>query len=111
MKRRWISTALLFCVCAPAFADVQYKADQARDPFGATATDALQANARTNQSSPLKLEGIIWSPSRSAAVINGKLVEVGEWIAQAQVVSIDKESVKMRYKENIFILTKKGNPS
>lgn len=39
-----------------------------------------------------KLQGVVFEPGRSSAVINGKTVVVGERVGDARVVSIDKDS-------------------
>jgi hypothetical protein len=40
-----------------------------------------------------KLQGILFQPGHSTAVVNGKTVSAGEHVGDARVVSIDKETV------------------
>lgn len=44
----------------------------------------------------LKLESVLFSESRRVAVINGKVLAEGERIGSAKVVSIGKDSVRLR---------------
>jgi hypothetical protein len=53
----------------------------------------------------LKLQGVIWSPSRPSAVINGKSVFVGEKVERAVVTAIEQESVKVTWNGEERVLT------
>ncbi len=41
----------------------------------------------------LKVQGIIWDSDRPQAIINGEIVDVGQVVADAKIVSIQKEGV------------------
>jgi hypothetical protein len=43
-----------------------------------------------------KLQGIYWRPSKPSAVVNGKIVHVGDRIKNASVTAIDQESVTLK---------------
>lgn len=43
-----------------------------------------------------KLQAIYWRPSKPSAVVNGKIVYVGDRIKHAQVTAIDQDSVTMK---------------
>jgi len=53
----------------------------------------------------LKLQGVIWSPSRPSAVINGKSVFVGEKVERAIVTSIQQDTVKVTWNGEERVLT------
>jgi hypothetical protein len=53
----------------------------------------------------LKLQGVIWSPSRPSAVINGKSVFVGEKVERAVVTAIEQDSVKVTWNGEERVLT------
>jgi|SRR5688572_13518408 len=53
----------------------------------------------------LKLQGVIWSPSRPSAVINGKSVFVGEKVERAVVSAIGQESVTVTWNGEERVLT------
>jgi hypothetical protein len=70
------------------------------------AAPALATNAVTASSFPtLKLQGVIWSPRRPSAVINGKSLFVGEKIERAVVTAIEQESVKVTWNGEERVLT------
>ena len=75
-------------------------------PFGAGAGEAIEdpmrpSWARTDakaRSAPtrderFKVDTIVVSPERRVAIINGRSVEVGEWVNGARVIRIDADSV------------------
>ncbi len=53
----------------------------------------------------LKLQGIIWSPRRPSAVVNGKSVFVGEKVERAVVTAIEQDSVKVTWNGEERVLT------
>ena len=64
-----------------------------RDPF---------SNAT---SSPFKLSGIIYSPDRPVAIVNGKTVSIGELVGEAKVADIKEGSVELSFHDQTIILT------
>jgi len=62
---------------------------------GTEGTASVAAAAGTPKPEPIvyKLQGIVFEPGHSSAVINGKTVVAGERVGEAHVVSIDKDSV------------------
>ena len=75
--------------------------DLARDPFNWPPEQIarfreLDRGKRSGLFAGLNLTGIIWDQRKPLAVINGKMVGVGEWIKGAEVKKIHKESVVLR---------------
>lgn len=58
-----------------------------------------------HQATPLKLQGILHHPTRPSAVINGKLLFVGERVADWRVIAIDPESVTLAGDGRTNVLT------
>jgi hypothetical protein len=57
-------------------------------------TRPMGAAAKVVESSPLKLEGIVHSATRDIAIVNGRLVKAGEWIGDARIEAIARDSVR-----------------
>ena len=62
-------------------------------------------NLKLHMFPDLKLQGVIWSPSRPSAVINGKSVFVGEKVERAVVTAIEQESAKVTWNGEERVLT------
>ena len=72
-----------------------------RDPFNwsdaqITKFKSFDKKNRTALFTGLSLTGIIWDKKKPLAVINGKMLGVGDTIKGAKVRKIDKESVLLR---------------
>ena len=98
---RWLAmTCCLFCLGSlPVFAAVQYSAKDRRDPFTDPAAshppkaDPEQAGSVLKT---LKLQGILYNAGNPRAIINSKIVAIGDTIAgKAKVTSINKEGVEL----------------
>lgn len=50
----------------------------------------------------LQLQGVLWGSSRPQAIINRKIVSVGDVIEEAKIVDIGKNSIKISYREQEF---------
>jgi len=101
---------LLLLVCALLFSsaghcEVKYAAEDSRDPFFG---DSGVAAAPTTPVEVWVLDGLLWAPPRSQALIGGQRVRVGDFINAAQVTKIDKNSVELLRAGKKGILTKKG---
>lgn len=74
------------------------------------ATTPVPAPTNTAAAAPatfptLKLQGVIWSPRRPSAVINGKSLFVGEKVERAVVTAIEQDSVKVTWNGQERVLT------
>lgn len=52
----------------------------------------------------LTIEGIIWGGEFPQAIINGTVLEVGDRIEDADILEIEKGSIKLLYQGSIFFL-------
>jgi hypothetical protein len=84
----------------PSTAPVAAPAPKPEPPI----TNAVAA-VPTSTFPDLKLQGVIWSPSRPSAVINGKSVFVGEKVERAVVTAIEQESAKVTWNGEERVLT------
>lgn len=78
-----------------------HKHDLKRDPFNwpASQIKKFKSHDRKNRTvlfAGLSLTGIIWDKKKPIAVINGKMLGVGDTIKGAKVKKIQKESVLLR---------------
>jgi hypothetical protein len=76
-------------------ATVSANAVAAEKPAAVSAPTEVPATVEPPKPAPVtyKLQGILYLPGHSSAVINGKTVYAGERVADSRVVSIDKETV------------------
>jgi hypothetical protein len=73
---------------------VPMKIVTARAPDTVPAAPERTAPAVTHEPR-YKLQGIFWRPAKPSAVINGKMVYVGDRVEHAQITAIDQESVSI----------------
>lgn len=96
----------IFCLFfSSVAAAVEYTSKDLRDPFSESVGDA---SAPGPSAAPLSLDGIIWSPKKPLALINGKLVGVGAMINGSEVVEIGRENVRISTNGQSFLLERKG---
>ncbi len=109
-----LAAFLLATACAGAAEaplEVHYSGAGQRDPFMSPAQKASpeKEDAKEEISNlTFALEGLIWESDHPQAIINGKILEVGGGVQGAEVLDIDENGVKMRYKGQEFILHPKG---
>jgi hypothetical protein len=80
---------------APATSPAPTPAPAAIQPAPATNTLVAVSEAAPPKPAPPKLQGIIYRADRPSAIINGKIVLVGDRVGEARVVAIDRESVTL----------------
>lgn len=96
---------------------IEYKADGLRDPFenvfkkeavapstSGTGEQVSETQAQVNPPS-LAVQGIIWGGKIPQAIINDKVVKIGDVIQEAEIIDIGKETVKILFKNRSFNLT------
>ncbi|MGE5197717.1 MAG: hypothetical protein ACM3IL_04360 [Deltaproteobacteria bacterium] len=88
---------------------VEYKADGLRDPFiwfqkkEGSGTEENQANARVPVEPPsLTIQGIVWGGNTPQAIINNKVLKVGDTIDEAKITSITRNGIEVLYKDTVF---------
>jgi hypothetical protein len=53
----------------------------------------------------LQLTGMVWGEAQPQAIINSKVMAVGDWIEGARVVSITKKGVQLSFEKDTISLT------
>lgn len=89
---------------------MEYKAEGLRDPFeGALKEPAPVKEEQLPQPvsqtpPPLSVQGIIWGGNFPLAIINNKVVKVGDTLEGAEILNISKEGVTIKFTGNTFNL-------
>lgn len=92
---------------------VEYNASKLRDPFqGEVMKSGPEGTVAQSAFKPpeLKIEGVIWGGKVNQAIINGKVLTIGDTIENARIVDIKKEGVKIFYGNREFDLPSPGMP-
>ena len=96
---------------------IEYKAEGLRDPFesvfkkeavapSTTGTGEQVSETQAQVLPPsLGVQGIIWGGKIPQAIVNDKVVKIGDVIAEAKIIDISKEAVKILFKNRSFNLT------
>lgn len=89
--------------------EVQYNAQDSRDPFkGPSREQMVPAETSGYGDKPLPaltVQGIIWGGKFPQAIINNKVVKVGDIIEDTRVVSIDKDGVTVFFENQQYKLS------
>lgn len=71
---------------------VEYKGEGLRDPFKGASQEGLAR--MVNATAPtLEIQGIIWGGRLPQAIVNNKVVKVGDTVQEARIIDINKEGV------------------
>lgn len=98
---------------------IEYKSSQLRDPFVSALikekkVQDLQKQKPEELTKPkinlesFKVQGVIWGAKITQAIINNKVLVVGDSLDGAKVVSIDKKGVVLDFSGEIIILSAPG---
>lgn len=110
MKSLFFSTIMLFCIFAGSLAGaVEYNTTADRDPFASLLPSDLDVVTDSVPLPDLSMEGLVWGSERPTAIINGKVVRVGEEISGAKVVEINKEGVTVLFNGKMYEIKPQRN--
>lgn len=92
---------------------VEYTADQEFDPFKPEQETAPKAEVRAKpvQEKPLPVltvQGIIWGGVFPQAIVNNKIVRIGDSIEETRIVDISKNGVVIFFNEREYTVTPVG---
>jgi hypothetical protein len=100
---------------------MEYKSGGLRDPFKTCLIkEEPKAVMPENAELPkqpelalddLKVEGVIWGVKTPQAIINGRVLTVGDFIEGAEIISIEKKGITLRFNGAIFDLSAPGQSS
>jgi len=95
--------------------NIEYKSEGLRDPFeGVFKTEPIPSRESIGQlpeappevsPPPLTVQGIIWGGNIPQAIINDKVVKVGDSISEAKVTYIGRDGIAIIFKDYTFKLT------
>lgn len=112
---KWkISFVILLVICfllminGNIYSKVEYIGDQYRDPMASV----LPKSPKEKPSLDLNIQGIIWGSDDPSAIINGKVMEVGDTVKGAKIIDINKKGILVSFGEENFLVktgkTKRG---
>ncbi|OGX19133.1 MAG: hypothetical protein A3K83_01195 [Omnitrophica WOR_2 bacterium RBG_13_44_8b] len=85
--------------------NIEYDAQDFRDPFSEPAPDEKKSVEIAEKSAPvieklpdLAIQGLIWGGEISQAIVNNKVVKEGDSIEGAKVISIRKHGITVLFK-------------
>lgn len=98
---------------------IKYKSSQLRDPFQSYLIKeekdrGVEAQGEGNLVKPkidlslLEVQGIIWGGKLPQAIINGKVLAIGDSINGAEILSIDKGGITLNFAGEILNLSAPG---
>lgn len=111
MKAAALFLGAFLAAASPVPADaVEYAGRLFRDPFEQMTDGDEMAKRPREPQGRLLLKGVFWSSGKPQALINDQIVRVGDRVAEAEVLDIRKDGVKMRDGDNeIFLKFKRGS--
>lgn len=85
---------IFFCLlCGFSFAEeFTYDSHGRKDPFSPPVISAVE-KAGTEILAGVRLEGIIWDKKKPMAIINDKVVGIGDSVSGAEIIDIKKNEV------------------
>ncbi|MBN1404944.1 MAG: hypothetical protein JW946_00305 [Candidatus Omnitrophica bacterium] len=91
----------------------EYNADNLSDPlknklyvYLADNISAIQKNTVLVQPPSISILGLVWDTSRPQAIIDGKILSVGEEVSGCRLLSVERDGVKVEYKGYEFFIKK-----
>jgi hypothetical protein len=100
---------------------MEYKSGGLRDPFktyivkeepkAVTSENAELSKQPELDLDNLKVQGIIWGVKAPQAIINDKVLTIGDFIEGAEIIGIEKKGITLSFNGAIFDLTAPGQNS
>ena len=92
---------------------VEYKAEDSRDPFYHYEPKEPVPEVKPRAQAPAKLpaltvEGVVWGGNFPQAIINHRVVEVGDTLEGVQITRIDKEGIVIAYSGGVYKIPSPG---
>jgi len=91
---------------------LEYNAYNLRDPFEDLLTRKKEEIRKPGESEgetvtppPLSIQGLVWGGRTPQAIIDNRVVKVGDVIEEAEIIEISKDGVTVVYKKRIFKLS------
>jgi len=98
---------------------IKYKSGNLRDPFASVVikeevkevlanNDEFELNEPKIDLDAIDIQGIVWGGKMSQAIINNKVMVVGDLIQEAEILSIDKKGIVINFNGEIINLSAPG---
>ena len=88
---------------------VEYKAQGLRDPFQPLLTEQKVNNVAVPQEEkPLPnftVQGVVWGGVFPQAIINDKIVKIGDMLGEAKILEIDKKGITVLFANKEYVLS------
>ncbi len=111
----WVGAAINIILAAEPSSDTalrppaaEYKASAVRDPFKAKALDIKKFNETPVDKRPLpklNVQGLVWGGNTPQAIIDNKVVKIGDIIQGMRIVAITKEGVTVNLDKEEYIIS------
>jgi len=91
-----------------AASKVEYKSEDARDPFEEEKTEDKGQSKQQAEAKPLpnlQIQGIVWGGGLPQAIINNKVMRVGDTIEGVQITDINKKGVTVFFDSRRYTLS------
>jgi len=80
---------------------VEYRAEDFEDPFGIELieqpVEKKEEKVEVRPLPPMEIQGLIWGGNFPQAIVNEKVVKVGDTIEEARVIEIRKDGLKVLF--------------
>lgn len=87
---------------------IEYKAEDSRDPFQEEKIEieeALETDIEAKPLPNLEVQGIVWGGAFPQAIINNKVVKIGDRIDEVKVIDIAKSRVTVLFENRKYNLS------
>ncbi|MFH1269640.1 MAG: hypothetical protein ABIH75_01095 [Candidatus Omnitrophota bacterium] len=87
---------------------IEYKSESLRDPFQPEEAETTepQVQAEPQPLPPLQVQGMVWGGSLPQAIINNKVVKIGDTpIEGVRITAIDKGGVTVLFEKQLHLLS------
>lgn len=87
---------------------LEYRGRAYRNPFHGLLQpqpDAAAATAVPVAPPAMAITGIVWGSQKPMAIINGRLVGIGDVVGDAEIVAVERGAVRVRVQGQEFVLT------
>jgi hypothetical protein len=71
-------------------------------PGRAERSDAVTAPPKKIEPPNLKITGIVWNTSRPQAIINERVVSIGDVVSEATITTIERSGIRIKYQGTTF---------
>lgn len=96
---------IILLVALLNFGILNYTGERYRDPFLPYLPLVQDKQTKQFISDDFRISGIVWGTPKPLAIINGKVVGIGDKILGAEVRKIDKNGVLLEYEGNLYLLS------